>query len=184
MKIRTAALALLVSIPGLARAQSWKCEDYAPPVVRRVVPEIADPAQLDRALRLAEVEADHTLAGRACYYADSFEGRKTASGERFRHRSFTAAHRTLPLGTWLEVTSVETGRTLRLKVNDRGPYSGGFVLDLSKAAARVLGVDIARDRRVTVRVIALPGEALPTAEALIESAAAIAAGGPPESAQP
>lgn len=168
MWTRTAAIALLLSAPGLAHAQSWKCEDYAPPVVKPVVPEIADPGQLDRALRYAEMEQTHDLAGRACYYSDFFEGKKTASGERFRQKQFTAAHRTLPFGTWLEVTSVETGKTVRLKVNDRGPYSGGFVLDLTKAAARALGVDVSRDRRVKMRIVALPGEKLPdeTSEAM------------------
>lgn len=184
MWIRTAAIALLISIPGLARAQSWKCEDYAPPVVKRVVPEMADPARLDRALRHAEIEASHTLAGRASYYSNFFEGRKTASGELFRHRGFTAAHRTLPLGTWLEVTSVATGRTIRLKVNDRGPYSGGFVLDLTKAAARALGVDVAPDRRVRIRIVALPGEKLPEEEPARDGGATVAAVGDSGSVQP
>jgi rare lipoprotein A len=56
------------------------------------------------------------------------------------------------------VTSRATGRKIRLRVNDRGPYVRKFVLDLSQAAARVLGVDIAADRRVDIRVIAMPGE--------------------------
>lgn len=181
MWTRTAAIALILSAPGLAHAQSWKCEDYAPPVVKHVVPEIADPEQLDRALRYAEMEQNHDLAGRACYYSDYFEGRKTASGERFRHKQLTAAHRTLPMGTWLEVTSVETGKTIRLKVNDRGPYSGGFVLDLTKAAARALGVDVSRDRRVKMRIVALPGEKVPDEEAsgarpTVEGASIVAVG--------
>ncbi|MHB0970655.1 MAG: septal ring lytic transglycosylase RlpA family protein [Thermoanaerobaculia bacterium] len=189
MWIRTAMIALLLVVPGIARAQSWKCEDYAPPVVKHVVPEIADPEQLDRALRYAEMAQSHTLAGRACYYSDFFEGRKTASGERFRHKRFTAAHRTLPFGTWLEVKSVETGKSIRLKVNDRGPYSGGFVLDLTRAAARALGVDVARDRRVTMRIVALPGEEVPEEETPTDAVAAaagasIAAIGPSASVKP
>lgn len=164
MWTRTVAIALLLAAPGLALAQSWKCEDYAPPVVKHVVPGIADPDQLDRALRYAEIAQNHDLAGRASYYANYFEGRRTASGERFSQSGVTAAHLTLPLGTWLEVTSVETGRTIRLKVNDRGPYSGGFVLDLTRAAARALGVDLSRDRRVKMRIVALPGEKVPDEE--------------------
>ena len=190
MWTRTATMVLLLVAPGIARAQSWKCENYAPPVVKHVVPEIADPEQLDRALRYAEMAQNHNLAGRACYYSDFFEGRKTASGERFRHKQFTAAHRTLPFGTWLEVTSVETGKSIRLKVNDRGPYSGGFVLDLTRAAARALGVDVARDRRVTMRIVALPGEEVPEEEApaeevlAAEGGASIATIGPSVSVKP
>jgi rare lipoprotein A len=189
MWIRTTAVVVLLSAPGIVHAQSWKCEDYAPPVVKHVVPEIADPEQLDRALRYAEMAQSHTLAGRACYYSDFFEGRKTASGERFRHKRFTAAHRTLPFGTWLEVTSIETGKSIRLKVNDRGPYSGGFVLDLTRAAARALGVDVARDRRVTMRIVALPGEEVPeevepTEVLAAEGGASIATIGPSVSVKP
>ena len=111
-----------------------------------------------RMLRYAEVGALHRLTGLASYYSSFFDGRKTANGEIFRNRKMTAAHLTLPMGTWLEVTSRATGRTLRLRVNDRGPYVSKFVLDLSQAAARALGVDVAPDRHVDIRIIGLPGE--------------------------
>jgi rare lipoprotein A len=122
----------------------------------------------------AAFERQHRLMGTASYYAQKFEGRKTANGERFSNALFTAAHRTLPLGTWVEVTSLATGRTIRVKVNDRGPFKGGFVLDLSRRAARALGVDVAADRRVKVRVIALPGE---TVEQRVEPSVRTAAVG-------
>lgn len=122
-------------------------------------PEPLDPPEdVDR---YPELRSRHRLEGTACYYSDFFEGRKTANGEIFRQRSFTAAHRTLPLGTWVEVESLATGKKARIRINDRGPFSGGFILDLSRSAARFLGVDRARDRRVVIRVLALPGEQLP-----------------------
>lgn len=96
------------------------------------------------------------IEGLACYYSDFFEGRKTANGERFSQKKMTAAHLTLPFGTWLEVTSVATGRSVIVKINDRGPYSKKFVIDLSRAAAREIGVDRARDRRVKIRKISPP----------------------------
>jgi len=111
--------------------------------------------------RYAHLVDEHRLDGTASYYAQKFEGRKTANGEIFRHRRYTGAHRTLPLGCLVEVRAVATGKKLRIRINDRGPYKGGFVVDLSKAAARVLGVDRARDRRVEIRVLALPGETPP-----------------------
>jgi rare lipoprotein A len=74
------------------------------------------------------------------YYAKKFEGRKTTSGERYRSSKFTAAHRTLPFGTIIKVKNLRTGKTVEVKVNDRGPFSKKFSLDISRAAAQALGI--------------------------------------------
>jgi rare lipoprotein A len=71
---------------------------------------------------------------------DGFEGKPTASGEIFDGKKMTAAHRTLPLGTWIDVANVATGQAARVRINDRGPFTKGRVLDLSHAAAEKLGV--------------------------------------------
>ena len=97
-----------------------------------------------------------TITGTACYYSDFFEGRKTASGTRFRHAELTAAHRTLPFGTVVDVTSRATGKTVRVTITDRGPLSGGFVIELTKAAARAIGVDRATDRWVEITIVEEP----------------------------
>jgi rare lipoprotein A len=76
--------------------------------------------------------------GVASYYSDKLTGRSTASGEPYDPRGFTAAHRTLPFGTWLEVRRGE--RAVRVRVNDRGPFARGRVIDLSRAAAEALGI--------------------------------------------
>lgn len=76
--------------------------------------------------------------GMASYYGESFRGRPTASGEAFDPDALTAAHRTLPFGTCLRVESAATGRSVRVRVNDRGPYAKGRLIDLSEAAARAL----------------------------------------------
>ena len=78
--------------------------------------------------------------GRASYYADKFQGRKTASGARFSQHKRTAAHRTLPFGTRLKVVNLDNGRTVHVRVNDRGPFVEGRMIDLSKKAARKLGM--------------------------------------------
>lgn len=119
---------------------------------------VVDPGILQRLVKYTQLAVKHRVNGLASYYSSFFDGRKTANGEVFRNGKFSAAHLTLPLGTWVEVTSRATGRKLRLRVNDRGPYAKKFCLDLSQAAARFLGVDIARDRHVKVRIIGLPGE--------------------------
>ena len=77
--------------------------------------------------------------GLASYYAHQFHGRKTASGERFNMHAMTVAHKTLPFGTKLKVTCESTGKSVVVKVNDRGPFHGNRVLDLSYGAAKALG---------------------------------------------
>lgn len=81
-----------------------------------------------------------TQTGRASYYADKFNGRKTASGAKFRNSKLTAAHKTLPFGTKIKVTNVDNGKSVKVKINDRGPFVAGRIIDLSKKAARRIGM--------------------------------------------
>ena len=74
------------------------------------------------------------------YYAKKFEGRKTTSGERYRAAKYTAAHRTLPFGTIIKVKNIRTGKIVVVRVNDRGPFSKKFSLDISQVAAKALGI--------------------------------------------
>ena len=76
--------------------------------------------------------------GKASFYANSFHGSKTASGEQFDKKDFTAAHRSLPFGTVVRVTNLNNGKMVFVKINDRGPYIKNRIIDLSKAAARQL----------------------------------------------
>jgi len=76
--------------------------------------------------------------GKASFYADSFEGNPTASGEKYRASKFTAAHKTLPFGTVVKVTNLANKESVNVTINDRGPYVEGRVIDLSKAAAEKL----------------------------------------------
>lgn len=119
---------------------------------------VIDQGILQRLVKYTQLAVKHRVNGLASYYSTFFDGRKTANGEIYRNAKYSAAHLTLPLGTWVEVRSRATGRKLRLRVNDRGPYAKKFCLDLSQAAAHFLGVDITPDRHVDVRIIALPGE--------------------------
>lgn len=88
--------------------------------------------------------------GRASFYADSFRGRRTANGEVYDPNAYTAAHRTLPFGSILRVTREKTGDWVLVRINDRGPYSSGRVIDLSKQAARRLSM--LKDGVVKVRL--------------------------------
>lgn len=78
--------------------------------------------------------------GKASYYAKKFNGRRTASGEKFRSSKRTAAHRTLPFGTKVKVTNLKNGRSVKVKINDRGPFVAGRIIDLSRKAARKIGI--------------------------------------------
>ena len=78
--------------------------------------------------------------GIASYYGREHDGRRTASGEVFDMREMTAAHRTLPFGTRVRVTNLANGRQITVRINDRGPFRRGRILDLSYAAARKLGI--------------------------------------------
>lgn len=78
--------------------------------------------------------------GMASWYGYDWAGRKTANGERFNPEAMTAAHRSLPLGTKVRVTNTHNGRSVVVRINDRGPYIGGRVIDLSVGAARILGM--------------------------------------------
>lgn len=79
-------------------------------------------------------------AGEASYYADKFQGRRTANGEIFRQRKKTAAHRTLPFGTKVTVKNLANGRKVKVRINDRGPFAKGRIIDLSKKAAKKIGM--------------------------------------------
>ena len=101
--------------------------------------------------------------GRASWYGGHFNGRKTANGERFDMQAFTAAHRTLPLSSYVRVTNTENGKSVVVKINDRGPYFHGRIIDLSRAAAHALGMQHAGTSKVKL-------QGLSKAEALAFSA--------------
>jgi rare lipoprotein A (peptidoglycan hydrolase) len=111
-----------------------------------VAPSTTPPAdysheERELAARYGKRHSQGVLHGEASYYGQAFAGRKTASGEVFEPRRFTAAHRSLPFGTVLRVTRVDTRAVVYVRVNDRGPYGKhSRILDLSTAAAEALGM--------------------------------------------
>ena len=97
-----------------------------------------------------------TLIGRASYYGKEFAGRLTASGEPFDPTELTAAHRTLPFGTRVRVTNLANGRSVVVRINDRGPYAHGRIIDVSRAAAEKLGMVHRGIVRVRVEYVPQP----------------------------
>ena len=98
------------------------------------------------------VSAQRVDTGIASYYAKSATGSKTANGERLHHDSLTCAHRTYPFGTRLKVTTPSNGRSIVVRVNDRGPFIRGRIIDLSWGAARELGILAQGIAKVTVEL--------------------------------
>jgi rare lipoprotein A len=88
----------------------------------------------------AEATGNFSKVGEASYYANKFNGRRTASGERYDRRKFTGAHRTLPFGTMVKVTNLKNNRSVTIRINDRGPQKKSRIIDLSAAAAREIGM--------------------------------------------
>jgi rare lipoprotein A (peptidoglycan hydrolase) len=85
-------------------------------------------------------DSSYVEVGKASWYGREFQGRRTANGERFDRRRMTAAHPTLPLDTVVKVTNLRNGKTIEVRVNDRGPHRKGRVIDLSAKAAEELGM--------------------------------------------
>ena len=95
-----------------------------------------------------------TEVGLASWYGREHHGKRTASGGLFDMEALTAAHRSLPFGTWVRVTHLATGQTVTVRINDRRPWVGGRVIDLSRRAAQTLGIlgdGVARVRLEVVR---------------------------------
>lgn len=89
---------------------------------------------------LASIERHRAETGQASWYGKARHGQRTASGERFDMHALTAAHRTLPFGTIVRVTDLESGRSVNVRINDRGPIRRDRIIDLSYEAARKLGL--------------------------------------------
>ncbi|WP_082925569.1 septal ring lytic transglycosylase RlpA family protein [Erythrobacter neustonensis] len=100
------------------------------------------PAPVAQTAEAAPSAPRESIVGRgsASYYAAHFNGRRTASGERFDNADLTAAHRTLPFGSRVRVTNVANGRSVVVRINDRGPFTRGRMIDVSRAAADQLGL--------------------------------------------
>jgi rare lipoprotein A (peptidoglycan hydrolase) len=101
---------------------------------------------------------EHIISGIASWYGPGFHGKKTASGEIYDQTKFTAAHKTLPLGSKARVTNLDNGSTVVVEITDRGPFVAGRIIDVSRAAAGALGFTESGTAPVRVELIAEPTE--------------------------
>lgn len=121
--------------------------------------KVGEPYQVGGIWYVPREQPDYDVTGVASWYGDAFNQKPTANGEIFDMGGISAAHTTLPLPSMVEVTNLDNGRKLVVRVNDRGPFVGGRVIDLSHAAARELGYDQQGLARVRVRYVG-PARAL------------------------
>jgi rare lipoprotein A len=138
---RTWTVAAALLLVGLAACEREQARPPAP-AAQAPAPPPEPPAQ----------------TGVASYYGPGFAGEKTASGERHDPKDLTAASRTLPLGTTAKVTNTETGKSVSVEINDRGPYARNRIIDLSERAAKRLGMKEDGTARVKVQPKSVPRE--------------------------
>ncbi|HEV8147234.1 MAG TPA: septal ring lytic transglycosylase RlpA family protein [Bryobacteraceae bacterium] len=113
-------------------------------------------ASIPGSIPAATVRAGHTETGVASWYGNPYHGRRTASGEIFDMERLTAAHRTLPFQTEIEVTNLDNGKRVNVRITDRGPFTKGRILDLSRAAARAIDMIGPGTARVRLKVTRAP----------------------------
>jgi len=135
----------------------------APPRPQQPVYKIGKPYQLEGTWYYPKVDYSYDESGIASWYGPDFDGKPTASGEIYDQNGLTAAHRTLPMPTIVQVTNLENGRSIKLRVNDRGPFAHGRLIDVSQRAAQLLGFIEQGTARVRVQVIADESQALAAA---------------------
>lgn len=113
--------------------------------------KVGNPYQINGVWYYPKEDQFYDETGIASWYGPDFHGKATANGERYDMNALTAAHRTLPMPTIVRVTNLENGKSIRLRVNDRGPYARGRIIDLSKRAAQLLGFHANGTARVRVQ---------------------------------
>jgi len=139
------------SVPGVDAAA-----ERSRPVVK-----IGRPYQVYGVTYYPVDDRNYDQRGIASWYGPGFHALDTANGERYDQDDLTAAHKTLPMPSWVEVENLDNGRKLTIRINDRGPFVAGRIIDLSRKSAQLLGVDRAGTARVRVRRVYPAGKPKP-----------------------
>jgi rare lipoprotein A len=115
--------------------------------------KLGKPYQIEGAWYYPKIDYDYSESGIASWYGPDFHGKSTANGEIFDQNALTAAHKTLPMPTIVRVTNLENGRSIEVRINDRGPFSNNRVIDLTRRGAQLLGFENQGTARVKVQVM-------------------------------
>ncbi len=133
--------------------------------------KVGRPYQIGRAWYYPKADYDYDETGIASWYGPSFHGKPTANGETFNQNALTAAHRTLPMPSMVRVTNLDNGRSIKVRINDRGPFKNGRIIDLSRRAADLLGFRRRGTAKVRVEIVTDESRALAAAALTKDSAA-------------
>ena len=146
-----------LAIDLVKKAQRGEAQEEAasaPPPTAAPIYKVGNPYQIGGIWYYPERNLQYDETGIASWYGDEFAGRLTANGEIFDPEQITAAHKTLPMPSVVRVTNLDNGRSLVVRLNDRGPYVAGRIIDLSRASARLLGFEEQGTARVRVQILA------------------------------
>lgn len=144
LSLRRASIGVLLALAACA-------SNPKPPPSRPAGVKIGKPYQVAGNWYYPSDDRDYDARGIASWYGPGFHALATANGERYNQDDVTAAHKTLPMPSWVEVENLDNGRKLVVRINDRGPFVDGRIIDLSQRSAQLLGVDKAGLARVRVR---------------------------------
>lgn len=160
LRRRGTQLAVTLAMAGLMSAGPVQADELA--AGDRMASLTATVATLDESIQIAppaeKAEAVFEMIGQgvASYYGHELAGNRTASGERFNPQALTAAHRSLPMGTRIRVTNQSNGRSVVVRINDRGPFARGRIIDVSLAAARQIAMVRSGTARVSLAIVPSP----------------------------
>ena len=139
--------------------------------------KIGSPYQIDGVWYYPQEDPNYDETGIASWYGAPFHGQATANGEQYDQNSLTAAHKTLPMPSYVRVTNLENGRSIIVRVNDRGPFVNGRVVDMSRRGAQLLGFDQVGTARVRVQAVQA---GMPGVEGTMLAQTGNVEGGPPK----
>lgn len=167
-RFRLASVALILPFALAACAEAQLAAQAAKTIQQPTVKtqgyyKVGDPYEIRGVWYYPTVDYNYIETGIASWYGPGFHGKLTANGEIYDENDLTAAHRTLPMPSLVRVTNLENGRSLVVRVNDRGPFAHGRIIDLSRRSAQLLGIE--QPGTAKVRVEILPAESQRLAEA-------------------
>ncbi len=150
---RTIVLAIAVALAGCTGGRHAVTTTAQSPSQPKAGYKVGTPYQIDGTWYYPAEDFNYDETGIASWYGEAFHGKYTANGEVFDLNAVTAAHRTLPMPTIVEVTNLDNGRRIQVRVNDRGPYARGRIIDLSRRSAQLLGFEGQGTAKVRVRIL-------------------------------
>ncbi len=160
--LRAALLGSCLLMAGCASAPPAKPVVAVIPPAEKAPPEglykVGQPYQVDGVWYYPSENYSYREEGTASWYGSDFHGKRTANGEKFDMNEISAAHPTLPMPSSVNVTNLDNGRTLKVRINDRGPFKSNRIIDMSRRAAQMLGFDLAGTAHVRVEIDAMESQ--------------------------